>query len=77
MTDLSSRAGKILMATATSRTMGMAPGGFLSKALEHNPGAHALAFSLSPLNGGYEVLLQSPAESGVAIRLRPACGGSS
>lgn len=41
--------------------LGMAPGGFLSTALERNPGATATAYSLPVEAGGYEVLLpQAP-----------------
>ena len=41
--------------------MGMAPGGFLSAAMERNPGAVATAYSLPVEAGGYEVLLpQTP-----------------
>ncbi|MBE3049910.1 hypothetical protein IMZ48_46915 [Candidatus Bathyarchaeota archaeon] len=38
--------------------MCMAPGGFLSKALELNPGSRATAFSLPTRDGGHKVLLQ-------------------
>ncbi|KAK2002782.1 hypothetical protein LX36DRAFT_567487 [Colletotrichum falcatum] len=38
--------------------MCMAPGGFLSVALEKNPDAHALCFSLPASQGGHRVLLQ-------------------
>ncbi|KAI3394980.1 hypothetical protein diail_2038 [Diaporthe ilicicola] len=47
----------------------MAPGTYLKAALKHNPGAHALAFSLPPEEGGHTPLLVRNSEPGVTIKL--------
>ncbi|KAG8156522.1 hypothetical protein KVR01_013626 [Diaporthe batatas] len=47
----------------------MAPGTYLQAALEHNPGAHALAFSLPPEKGGHPSLLVDNNEPEVTIKL--------
>ncbi|KAK6221250.1 hypothetical protein QIS74_04818 [Colletotrichum tabaci] len=41
--------------------MGMAPGGFLAVAMELNPGAHAIGFSLPEPAGGHKVMLPDDA----------------
>ncbi|CCF46354.1 hypothetical protein CH063_15132, partial [Colletotrichum higginsianum] len=41
--------------------MGMAPGGFLAVAMELNPGAHAMGFSLPEPAGGHKVMLPDDA----------------
>lgn len=47
----------------------MAPGVYLEAALKHNPGAHALAFTLPPEKGGHTPLLKSDEPRGLDIRL--------
>ncbi|KAH8754539.1 hypothetical protein F5883DRAFT_184162 [Diaporthe sp. PMI_573] len=47
----------------------MAPGAYLQAALEHNPGAHALAFTLPPEKGGHVPLLDCDGSRGLDLRL--------
>lgn len=47
----------------------MAPGGFLSRALNYNPGSRAVAFSLPVEDGGHDVVLPSEDQARVRISL--------
>lgn len=47
----------------------MAPGTYLETALKHNPGAHALAFTLPPEEGGHAPLLECDESRGLDIKL--------
>ncbi|KAF3765351.1 hypothetical protein M406DRAFT_338832 [Cryphonectria parasitica EP155] len=47
----------------------MAPGTYLQAALEHNPGAGALAFTLPPPLGGHKLLLEEDETRGLVIKL--------
>lgn len=47
----------------------MAPGTYLQVALEHNPGAHALAFTLPPAVGGHSLILAEDEARGLVIKL--------